>query len=84
MRIGNVVSLIVPKSLINAPEFNLTRSLMKEKRVSHIIDLERKDLKELRLRLSALFLTHIKTKQYDCRILHNKYCISSRTEIFNG
>ena len=45
MRIGNVVSLIVPKSLINAPEFNLTRSLMKEKRVSHIIDFGEKGFK---------------------------------------
>jgi DNA (cytosine-5)-methyltransferase 1 len=38
MRIGNVVSLIVPKSLINAPEFDATRTLMKEKNISRIID----------------------------------------------
>lgn len=49
MRIGNVVSLIVPKSLINAPEFNKTRLLMSKKRVSHIIDFGEKGFKNVKI-----------------------------------
>lgn len=49
MRIGNVVSLIVPKSLINAPEFNKTRQLMSKKRVSHIIDFGEKGFKNVKI-----------------------------------
>lgn len=49
MRIGNVVSLIVPKSLINAPEFNKTRLLMGKKRVSHIIDFGEKGFKNVKI-----------------------------------
>lgn len=56
MGIGNVVSLIVPKSLINAPEFNLTRSLMKEKRVSHIIDFGEKGFKGVKIETICFIL----------------------------
>ena len=49
MRIGSVVSLIVPKSLINAPEFNKTRQLMSKKRVSHIIDFGEKGFKNVKI-----------------------------------
>lgn len=49
MKIGNVVSLIVPKSLINAPEFNKTRQLMSKKRVSHIIDFGEKGFKNVKI-----------------------------------
>lgn len=56
MRIGNVVSLIVPKSLINAPEFNLTRSLMKKKRVSHIIDFGEKGFKGVKIETICFIL----------------------------
>lgn len=38
MTIADYVALIVPKSLINAPEFNKTRTLMSRWQVSHIID----------------------------------------------
>lgn len=56
MRIGNIVSLIVPKSLINAPEFNLTRSLMKEKRISHIIDFGEKGFKGVKIETICFIL----------------------------
>lgn len=36
--ISDYVAMIVPKSLINAPEFNLTRQLMNSYRISSIID----------------------------------------------
>ena len=47
--VGNVVSLIVPKSLINAPEFNQTRTLMKEKNIVRIIDFGEKGFKGVKI-----------------------------------
>lgn len=49
MKIGNVVSLIVPKSLINAPEFNLTRELMGEKQIQRLIDFGEKGFKGVKI-----------------------------------
>ena len=56
MSIGNVVSLIVPKSLINAPEFNQTRALMKEKCVTHIIDFGEKGFKGVKIETICFIL----------------------------
>lgn len=56
MSIGNVVSLIVPKSLINAPEFNQTRALMKEKRITHIIDFGEKGFKGVKIETICFIL----------------------------
>lgn len=49
MTLGDIVALIVPKSLINAPEFNLTRSLMAEKRITRIIDFGEKGFKGVKI-----------------------------------
>lgn len=43
--LGDVVSLIVPKSLINAPEFNDTRSLMNKYQIARLIDFGEKGYK---------------------------------------
>ncbi|MDD3211713.1 DNA (cytosine-5-)-methyltransferase [Bacteroides graminisolvens] len=63
MKIGNVVSLIVPKSLINAPEFNATRSLMKEKQISHIIDFGEKGFKGVKIETISFILNTQKKPQ---------------------
>lgn len=47
--IGDTVSLIVPKSLINAPEFNLTRELMNKYNISHITDFGEKGFKSVKI-----------------------------------
>ncbi len=49
LNVGDVVSLVVPKSLISAPEFNVTRSLMQEKRITHIIDFGEKAFKGVKI-----------------------------------
>ena len=49
LRIGDVVSLVVPKSLINAPEFNATRTLMNEKSITHITDFGEKGFKGVKI-----------------------------------
>lgn len=38
LKLGDVVSFIVPKSLINAPEFNKTRELLQDKKMIKIAD----------------------------------------------
>lgn len=63
MGIGNVVSLIVPKSLINAPEFDATRSLMKEKRISRIIDFGEKGFKGVKIETICFILDTQKKPQ---------------------
>lgn len=63
MRIGNVVSLIVPKSLINAPEFNATRTLMKEKNISRIIDFGEKGFKGVKIETICFILDTQKKPQ---------------------
>lgn len=37
-KLGDFISLITPKSLLNSPEFKKTRELMEEKKVSSILD----------------------------------------------
>ena len=56
LKIGKIVSLIVPKSLINAPEFNLTRAIMKNKRISHIIDFGEKGFKGVKIETISFIL----------------------------
>ena len=56
MSVGNVVSLIVPKSLINAPEFNQTRTIMKEKRITNIVDFGEKGFKGVKIETISFVL----------------------------
>lgn len=56
IRLGNIVSLIVPKSLINAPEFNKTRDLMKSKKITAIIDFGEKAFKGVKIETVSFVL----------------------------
>jgi len=53
LQIGDIVSLIVPKSLINAPEYDKTRQLMNEKAITHIIDFGEKGFKGVKIETIA-------------------------------
>jgi len=59
--LGNVVSLIVPKSLINAPEFNKTRALMTKHQIERIIDFGEKGFKGVKIE-TICFILNTKTK----------------------
>lgn len=59
--LGNVVSLIVPKSLINAPEFNKTRALMSRYSIERIIDFGEKGFKGVKIE-TICFILNIKAK----------------------
>ncbi len=49
LMLGDYISLIVPKSLINAPEFNETRRLMNEYSLTHAIDFGEKAFKGVKI-----------------------------------
>ena len=49
MQLGDTVAMIVPKSLINAPEFNSTRELMCRTQISHITDYGEKAFKGVKI-----------------------------------
>ena len=53
LQLGDVVSLIVPKSLINAPEFGKTRQLMNEKAITHIVDFGERGFKGVKIETIA-------------------------------
>ncbi len=59
MQIGDIVSLIVPKSLINAPEFNLTRKLMTLKHISHILDFGEKGFKGVKIETICFVIDNV-------------------------
>lgn len=54
MEIGKFVSLIVPKSLINAPEFNETRELVGKNAIRRIIDFGEKGFKGVKIETICL------------------------------
>ncbi len=49
IQIGKIVSFIVPKSFINAPEFNETRAIMNRYRMLNIIDFGEKAFKGVKI-----------------------------------
>lgn len=53
LQIGDVVSLIVPKSLINAPEFGRTRELMNQFPITNIVDFGEKGFKGVKIETIA-------------------------------
>lgn len=61
--LGKYISLIVPKSLINAPEFNKTRELMSRYSISNIIDFGEKAFKGVKIEtINFLLNTQSKPK----------------------
>lgn len=56
LMIGDVVSLVVPKSLISAPEFNKTRNVMRNKKITHIIDFGEKGFKGVKIETISFIL----------------------------
>lgn len=64
LTLGQYISFIVPKSLINAPEFNITRELMNNYSISHIIDFGEKAFKGVKIEtISFTINTSSKPKQ---------------------
>lgn len=64
LSLGDNVSLIVPKSIINAPEFNKTRELMNTYSISHLIDFGEKAFKGVKIE-TVSFTVNTKKKSGD-------------------
>lgn len=61
LSLGNYVSLIVPKSIINAPEFNKTREVMNSYSITHLIDFGEKAFKGVKIETIS-FIINTKKK----------------------
>ncbi|RPD93052.1 DNA cytosine methyltransferase [Aureibaculum marinum] len=86
LRLGNYVSLIVPKSLLNAPEFNKTRDLLKSCDLQKICDYGEKAFKGVKIEtVSFLCSSSVSTK--DSVIIEsyikNSYKEESKEYIFS-
>lgn len=64
LSLGDYVSLIVPKSIINAPEFNKTREIMNSYSISHLIDFGEKAFKGVKIE-TVSFTINTKKKTAD-------------------
>lgn len=67
LQIGDIVSLIVPKSLINAPEFGKTRAIMNALPMTHISDFGEKGFKGVKIETIA-FTINRKEKRKTTKI----------------
>lgn len=63
--LGSFVSLIVPKSLINSPEFNITRDILNEQNLLKICDYGEKGFKGVKIETISFLLETSAKKQLD-------------------
>ncbi len=64
-RLGNYVSLIVPKSLLNSPEFNKTRELINSYNIEKICDYGEKAFKGVKIETVCFLVNTIETEKSD-------------------
>jgi len=57
LKIGSTVALIVPKSILNAPEFNGTRKILSQYNLKNIIDYGEKGFKGVKIETISFILT---------------------------
>lgn len=79
LHLGKIVSLIVPKSIINAPEFNETRKLMSRFRISNLLDFGEKGFKGVKIETISFILD---TEKKASKTVVESYITNSRT-VFN-
>lgn len=79
--LGSFVSLIVPKSLINSPEFNITRDILKEQNLLKICDYGEKGFKGVKIETIS-FLLETQAKKHSDNILIESY-ITKTIEVKN-
>jgi DNA (cytosine-5)-methyltransferase 1 len=72
LRLGNIVSLIVPKSLINSPEFNKTREIIENKCVAKITDYGEKGFKGVKIETIS-FIINTQKKNNNNAVLIESY-----------
>ncbi|SDH84395.1 DNA cytosine methyltransferase [Myroides phaeus] len=77
--LGKFVSFIVPKSLINSPEFNITREILKEQDLLKICDYGEKGFKGVKIETIS-FLLETSAKEKSKNILIESYIIEKIEE----
>lgn len=77
--LGSFVSLIVPKSLINAPEFNITREILNEQNLLKICDYGEKGFKGVKIETIS-FLLECTIKKHAETILIESYITATVEE----
>ena len=86
LRLGNFISLIVPKSLLNAPEFNKTRDILKKCDLQKICDYGEKAFKGVKIE-TVSFLCSSSTSTDDNVIIESyikkSYDKESKNYIFD-
>ncbi|HET55974.1 MAG TPA: DNA cytosine methyltransferase [Ignavibacteria bacterium] len=70
--LGSFVSLIVPKSLINSPEFNITREILNEQNLLKICDYGEKGFKGVKIETIS-FLLETSAKKQSENVLIESY-----------
>lgn len=71
LRLGDYVSLIVPKSLLNSPEFNKTRTILLEQNLSKICDYGEKAFKGVKIETISFQTNKLTTKVKDSIIIES-------------
>jgi len=79
--LGNFISFIVPKSLINSPEFDITREVLKEQNILKICDYGEKGFKGVKIETIS-FLLETSPKKQSENVLVESY-ITNTIEIKN-
>jgi len=69
--LGNFVSLIVPKSLINSPEFDITREVLKEQNLLKICDYGEKGFKGVKIETISFLLETSPKKQSESVLIES-------------
>ncbi len=65
---GSIISLITPKSLLNAPEFDKTREIIKEKHIHSIIDFGEYGFKGIKIETINTIITNYNLKNKKTKI----------------
>lgn len=86
LRLGNFVSLIVPKSLLNAPEFNKTRELLNKYDLQKICDYGEKAFKGVKIETASFLCSSSTIASETVTIesyIRNSYKKESKKYIFS-
>ena len=88
IRLGNYISLIVPKSLLNSPEFNKTRELINSHNLEKICDYGEKAFKSVKIETISFLINTIEKEKSDIIKLESyidkKYSLKSKKYILSN
>ncbi|PKB42705.1 DNA (cytosine-5)-methyltransferase 1 [Cellulophaga sp. RHA19] len=88
IKLGNYISLIVPKSLLNSPEFNKTRKLINAHNLEKICDYGEKAFKGVKIETVSFLVNTIKTEKSDNikieSYISKKYSLKSKKYILSN